>query len=281
MLDLKGKVAFISGGAGGIGSAMARELLHAGARVALADIDLQRAQSVAVELGDAGQVLAVRLDVTDPASWAHARDIAEVALGPCDILCSNAGVSFSGTLDEIGLEAWRWVYEVNLFASLHGVQAFLPRMKSRGQEGHVLLVSSITALYPFATQGAYATSKAALLNFAKVLELELEGSPIGVSVLCPGIVDTQIRANGIQARPDSLRDAGGISSNLSTHMGMAPEHVGRVAIAGMRERQFYIFPHADYRPFITAEYDDMLAAMESSADPSYREPAQLLSPSPR
>ncbi|WP_342244572.1 SDR family NAD(P)-dependent oxidoreductase [Pseudomonas sp. OTU5201] len=281
MLDLKGKVAFISGGAGGIGSAMARELLQAGALVALGDIDLERAKEVAAELGSADQVIAVELDVTDSNSWASARDAAEAALGPCDILCSNAGVSFTGTLDEISSEAWRWVYEVNLFASLRAVQTFLPRMKARGQEGHVLLVASITALHPFATQGAYTSSKAALLNFAKVLELELEGSPIGVSVLCPGIVATQIRANAIQARPDALREEAGVSSTLSAQFGMAPEHVGRAAIAGLRERQFYIFPHVDYRPFIAADYDDMLAAMQESADPDYREPAQLLSPSPR
>ncbi|MDH4565217.1 SDR family oxidoreductase [Pseudomonas sp. BN414] len=280
MLDLNGKVAFISGGAGGIGSAMARELLQAGARVALGDIDLDRAKMVAAELGSADQVIAVELDVTDPNSWASARDAAEAALGPCDILCSNAGVSFTGTLDEIKPEAWRWVYEVNLFASLHAVQTFLPNMKARGQEGYVLLVASITALHPFATQGAYTSSKAALLNFAKVLELELEGGPIGVSVLCPGIVATQIRANAIQARPDALREERGAASNLSAQLGMAPEHVGRAAIAGMRERQFYIFPHVDYRPYISADYDDMLAAMQASADPDYREPTQLLSPSP-
>ncbi|VXD04357.1 NADP-dependent 3-hydroxy acid dehydrogenase YdfG [Pseudomonas sp. 9AZ] len=281
MQDINGKVAFISGGAGGIGSAMAKQLLDAGARVALADLDLDRARAVAAELGSVDRIVAVKLDVTDPSSWAQARDAAQAALGPCDILCSNAGVSFTGTLDEIKPEAWRWVYEVNLFASLHAVQTFLPGMKARGSEGHVLFVSSITALHPFATQGVYSSSKAALLNFAKVLKLELESSTIGVSIMCPGIVATQIRANAIQARPDALRESGGVSSSLSTQMGMAPEHVGRAAIAGIRDNQFYIFPHTDYRPFISADYDAMLSAMQTPADPDYHEPQQLLNPLPR
>ncbi|MBD9562242.1 SDR family oxidoreductase [Pseudomonas sp. PDM09] len=276
MLDFRDKVVFISGGAGGIGSAIARELLQQGARVALADIDLERARVVAAELGNSDQVIALQLDVTDPTSWVGARDEAERALGPCDILCSNAGVSFTGTLEEITVEAWRWVYDVNLFASLHAVQAFLPGMKARGRQGHVLLVASITALHAFATQGAYTSSKAALVNFAKVLQLELAGTFIGVSVLCPGVVATQIRANALHARPDALRHEDGVATHLSTQMGMAPEHVARAAVTGMRQQQFYLFPHADYRPSVAADCEAMLAAMQVSADPEYHEPVQLL-----
>lgn len=280
MKDLTGRNAIISGGAGGIGGAIARELVDRGARVAIADLDLGRAQQAAARLG-ADRAIAVRLDVTDGDNWLTARVEMEDRLGPCDILVSNAGVSYTGTLDSIAPEAWRWVYEVNIMGALHAVRTFLPGMKERGGEGHVVLMCSITALHPFATQGAYTTSKAALLNFATVLAQELADTPIGVSAVCPGIVDTDLRDNAIEARPGDLRAGAPPPARLSTKMGMAPRFVGKAVVEAIEAGRFFVFTHPDYAASIRSDRDLMLAAMESPADPDYREPEAFLQPLPR
>lgn len=283
MKDLAGKVALVTGGAGGIGGAIAEALVQRGARVAIADINLERAEAVAARLHQGAgrpQTMAVPLDVTDPESWAAARSALEAVLGPCDILVSNAGVAYTGTIESIDVAAWKWVYDVNFMGSLYGVQTFMPGMRAKGA-GHVVLTSSITALHPFATQAAYTSSKAALLNFGTVLKQELEGTDIGVSVLCPGIVDTQLRENAVEARPDDLKAAQEPESGLSVKLGMAAPFVGRAVADAVQENRFFIFTHADYAESVRSDRDLMLAAMEQSADPDYHEPAMFLTPLPR
>jgi len=277
MQDLNGKTAFVTGGAGGIGASIAHHLVTAGARVAIADLDASRARSVADKLGD--RAIPIQIDVTDEASWISARDEVERTLAPCDILISNAGVSYTGALDEISLEAWRWVYDVNVVGSLLGVRTFLPGMKARGREAHVALTSSITALHPFAEQGAYTSSKAALLNFASVLKRELVDTPIGVSVVCPGTVDTQIRENAVRARPTVLGE--GKVPALTTKFGMSADFVGRAVVDALRQNRFYVFTHADYAASVASDRDLMLAAMSVSADPDYQEPSMFTQPLPR
>lgn len=281
MDDFTGKIALVTGGAGGIGSAIAAELVARGARVAIADIDLARAEEAAAALGGKTHAIALRLDVTDPQDWLTARETLERELGPLDILVSNAGVNYTGTLDTIDPEAWLWVYNVNFMGSLHGVRTFLPGMKERGRQGHVVLTSSITALHPFATQGAYTTAKAALLNFGTVLKQELAGTPIGVSVVCPGIVSTDLRENAAGARPVKLKAADAPVSTLSTKLGMAPRFIGASVVDAVANDQFFVFTHADYAASIRSDRDMMLAAMAQSADPDYHEPEAFLTPLPR
>lgn len=276
---LRGKTAIVTGGAGGIGSAIARNLIDAGARVAIADVDVVRARDVAADLGQAS-ALPVRLDVTRVESWTEAREEIERTLGPVDILINNAGVAFTAALDTIAIEAWRWVYEVNVLGSLHGLSTFLPAMKQRNS-GHVVFMSSITAFHPFAQQGAYTSSKAALLNIATVLKRELVGTSIGVTAVCPGIVATDLRQNAVRARPAELQSVAGEESKLSTKLGMEPSFVGKAVVDATRDDRFYVFTHADYAASIASERDLILAAMTQSADPNYREPEVLLEPLPR
>lgn len=280
MHNLNGKIAIISGGAGGIGTAIAEELIARGARVALADLDRARAEQAANSF-ETGKAIAVHLDVTQPESWLAARDEVERQLGPCDIVVSNAGVSYTGTLDTIEPEAWRWVYEVNLMGSLHAVRTFLPGMKARGTDGHVVLTSSITALHPFPTQGAYTTSKAALLNFATVLKQELKDTRIGVSAVCPGIVATELRTNAEAARPELLKETIAPPAPLSTKTGMDPKFIGKTVVDAILTDQFFVFTHSDYSESIRTDRDLMLAAMQKTADPSYRDSELFLEPLPR
>jgi NAD(P)-dependent dehydrogenase (short-subunit alcohol dehydrogenase family) len=276
-MDPKGKVALITGGAGGIGAEIARHLVMAGARVVIADLDGSRAAVVAAELGPQ-HALAVALDVTNADNWAAVRIEAERVFGAVDILVNNAGVGFTSGLDSISLDAWRWVYEVNVVASIHGLRTFLPAMKQRNA-GHVVFMCSITALHPFAQQGAYTTSKAALLNMAAVLKRELVATGIGITAVCPGIVATDIRRNAVQARPSNLGARDEVSW-VSVQSGMHPAFIGKAVVDAICDGRFYVFTHADYAEPIASERDRMLAAMEYSADPDYREPAILLEPLP-
>ncbi|HEX2494408.1 MAG TPA: SDR family oxidoreductase [Steroidobacter sp.] len=281
MQSFLNRTAFITGGAGGIGAALACEFVERGASVVIADLDLDRARSVAHNIDSGGRALAVNLDVTDAESWRAARGSAEQAFGRVDILCSNAGVGYTGSLDEIGLDAWRWVYEVNVIGAVHAIQTFIPGMKARGAEAHVLFTSSITALHPFATQAAYTSSKAALLNLARTLQLELSTTSIGVSVLCPGMVATNLRANAINARPEALR-ASAADSPLPSPLsqGMAASAVARVAVEAILANRFYVFTHSDYREAIASDSQAMLDAMLESADPRHREPSLTSVPPP-
>ncbi|WP_081492205.1 SDR family NAD(P)-dependent oxidoreductase [Rhizorhabdus wittichii] len=207
-----------------------------------------------------------------------AREQIKRRLGPCDIIVSNAGVSYTGTIDTVSPDAWRWVYEVNVMGALHAAQTFLPGMKARASEGHISLICSITALHPFAHQAAYTTSKAALLNFASVLKSELVGTGIGVSAVCPGLVSTDLRANSEDARPSELRNPKQDASPFPTQVGMAPAFIGKAVVDAIRDDQFFVFTHSDYRSSVESDRNLMLAAMEQSPDPSYCEPEILLKP---
>jgi short-subunit dehydrogenase len=122
---------------------------------------------------------------------------------------------------------------------------------------------------------AYTSSKAALLNMATVLSLELNGTRIGVSVVCPGVVETSLPFNALRARPKEVRDS---PASSVLDFGMSPSAVARAMLQGIQEDRFFIFTHADYRAAIAADTELMLAAMERSADPGYREPATMVTP---
>ena len=278
-MEIQGKVALVTGGGGGIGGAIAEELVLRGARVAVADLDLERARAVAERIG-ADRAIALKLDVTRQEDFDAARTILEETLGPLDILVSNAGVGHTEPLGEIGVEAFKWVHDVNLNASVRALHTFLPGMKARGTPAHVLFTCSITALRPFATQAAYTSAKAALLNLAMVLEMELAGSAIGVSALCPGIVATELGDNARKVKPSELRIAADEDAGPSPlALGMSAEAVGGAAVDAIASGRFYVFPHgADYREVVAAEQRVLLSAMGGKAQPGYTEPAIFTHP---
>lgn len=276
-MELAGKTAFITGGGGGIGGAMAKAFAENGAKVAVADVNLSRAQAVADVVNSITKACAIRLDVTKADEWGPAKKAVEDALGPVDILCANAGVSYTAPLDEITDEAFRWVHNVNIMGALRAIRTFLPEMKRRRQGGHVVLTCSTTAFRPYTEQGAYATSKAALVNMALTLDMEVKASGIGVSALCPGLVNTNLRNNAEDARPVPLRSSALTSEEGSPlKAGMAPAFVANSVIDAIRNDRFYVFTHSDYRDAIAAEQQLVLAALAASADPSHKEPTGLV-----
>ncbi len=275
-------VALVTGGGGGIGGAIAAELARRGAKVAVADVDPGRATATVARIAaETGQdsALAIPLDVTKQEDFDTAKETLESAFGPLDILVSNAGVGHTEALGDIGVEAFKWVHDINLNASVRALHTFLPGMKARGTPAHILFTCSITALRPFAAQAAYTSAKAALLNLAMVLEMELKSTAIGVSALCPGIVSTRLSENARAVKPDPLRNAADADAGPSAlAAGMKPEAVGHAAVDAIAAGKFYVFPHGDYRETVATEQRFLLSAMREQAQPGYAEPAALTAP---
>jgi NAD(P)-dependent dehydrogenase (short-subunit alcohol dehydrogenase family) len=192
MDELAGRTAVVTGGASGIGRAIARELAAAGMGVVVADIEEGPAREVADELRATGaDALAVRTDVSDAASVRALADAAYDEFGAVHVVCNNAGVLIFGAVQDLTIEDWNWLFGVNVFGVLHGIYAFLPRMLAGGEPGHIVNTASIAAL---SGHGIYGVSKSAILHITESLREDLSGTPIGVTALLPGMVDTKIVA---------------------------------------------------------------------------------------
>ncbi|AMT72632.1 MULTISPECIES: SDR family NAD(P)-dependent oxidoreductase [Mycobacteroides] len=257
-----GQAAFVTGAASGIGLGIARALVAAGAKVALADIDAARLVDVTQELTDAGgTVLAVPLDISDPEQWSAAADRAEEALGPISILCNNAGVNGGGLIDETPLDVWRWVFKINTEAQFIGVSTFLPRFKSRGGRAHIMNTASMAGIVPMARVGAYCASKFASFGFSMVLRDELQGTDVGVSVLCPGTVATRLNVTAGEAeakvRGEGVNTAAVEGNGALLAAGADPDRVGEQVVEAIRQRDFLIITHRDWEPLVTAVHAEI------------------------
>jgi NAD(P)-dependent dehydrogenase (short-subunit alcohol dehydrogenase family) len=193
LADPRGKVAVITGGASGIGYALAERCLAEGMQVVLGDCEAAALAEAAGRLG----VLGVQTDVRRPESVQALADAAVARHGAVHLLCNNAGVSVMTGASALTLDDWRWVLDVNLFGLVNGVNAFLPLLKANAEGGHILNTVSLSGLYTVRAQAAYAASKAAALSFSETLRLELEaeGGKVGVTAACPGPVRTNIRSS--------------------------------------------------------------------------------------
>ena len=266
-----GQAAFVTGAASGIGLGMARALVAGGAKVALADIDAARLATAEKELSDAGgTVVAVPLDVTDPDQWSAAADRAEAALGPVSILCNNAGANGGAEIDKTPLEVWRWVHSINVDGQFLGVSTFLPRFKRRGGRAHIVNTASMAGIVPMVRVGAYSSAKFASFGFSMVLRGELDGTDIGVSVLCPGTVNTRISESSGEGEARLLGtevNTAAIEGNnaLLAH-GADPDRVGEQVVEAMQLGQFLIITHRDWQPLVDAVHTEIQAAFREFDD---------------
>ena len=193
MLELRGKVAVVTGGGSGIGAALARAFASQEMDVVVADVDVAGAEKVAADVRAVGRrALAVPTDVSKLASVEALAERTWDELGGCHVLCNNAGVMVIGALESRSIEDWEWVLGVNLWGVIHGVQAFVPRMLAQPGEKHIVNTGSTAGLMPTPGVGVYATAKYAVVGLSEHLRLDLARHAIGVSVLCPGGVQTQI-----------------------------------------------------------------------------------------
>jgi NAD(P)-dependent dehydrogenase (short-subunit alcohol dehydrogenase family) len=258
MDPFKDRVAVITGGAGGIGMAMARAFAARGARIVLADLD-EHALGRAIEeiSGAGGQALGVRADVTKPESVERLAEATFDHYGAAHIVCNNAGVAPFGMMAEASHKDWEFAINVNVWGVIHGIQAFLPRILKQGQGGHIVNTASMAGLVGMEWLGLYAATKFAVVGLSESLYRELKPQGIGVSVLCPMIVDTNINANTIRMRPRDMRNPGMEDEQFvpppagSMKGGVIqPEEVGRRVARAIDRKDLYILTHPEQREFL-------------------------------
>jgi len=263
-MELEGKVAVITGGASGIGLATARVLAARGCRLVLADIEEPALEQVTDELGRVTDVVGIPTDVSDKAAVDHVAAVCDDRFGGVDIVYLNAGVGTSGPTVEATHDDWRWVIGVNLWGPIHGVEAFLPRLVASGHGGHLLFTSSFAGLAPNVGAGPYCVTKYGVVALAEVLHKELRGTGVGVSVVCPMLVDTNVgRAD--RNRPAAL---GGPSSD-AIDTTSDPNLVGRVlpaeavatkVVEAIGTDRLYIVTHDEMRSLVARRFQRIDAA---------------------
>lgn len=270
MKNLTGKTVFITGAASGIGYGMARAFAGEGMQVALADIEaesLARAEAELLSMG--ARAMAISLDVTDRAALRSAAASTESAFGKVHMVCANAGVGGRiGPLDEATDADWDWVLDVNLKGAVNTVQAFLPDMKRHGEGGHVVITASMSGIRvyrPGRGQGIYNTTKFALMGFGEALGMDLESHNIGVSILCPGFVDTSISASGRNRTGryggpfDSLKP--GILPAPGSG-GTDPLAYGRWVVKAVRENRLFVITHTGERHMVEERHMRLMEAFD-------------------
>jgi NAD(P)-dependent dehydrogenase (short-subunit alcohol dehydrogenase family) len=249
------RVAVITGGAGGIGRAMAEAFAARGARLVLADIDEQALAGVASALRERGtEVLTVATDVTSVASVQALSDAAWGRFGAVHVVCNNAGVAVFGDMTTMTHADWQYVMGVNFWGVVHGVEAFVPRMIAQRAGGHVVNTASMAGLVGMRWLGVYCASKFAVVGLTEGLHRELQDHGIGVSVLCPMIVETNINENSVRNRPRALRNPGegeALPGNVQMAGGVIrPEEVARRVVRAIDRRDLYILTHPEQREIL-------------------------------
>lgn len=247
MRDLAGKVAFITGGASGMGLGMARAFAGEGMKLMLADVNEARLGEVEQEFKDKGvDVATIVCDVTKLEQVNAAADATVERFGKVHVLCNNAGINVGGTYEELSQQDWDWVIAVNQLGVQYGISAFLPKIKAHGEGGHIVTTSSMAGMVNAGPGWApYNASKFAVVVMNEVLYSELKETNIGVSVLCPGAVATNI-IEAADSRPADFGSSGdkpviaGDVAELLEH-GLDPDVVGKLVLEGIQEEQFYLF----------------------------------------
>jgi NAD(P)-dependent dehydrogenase (short-subunit alcohol dehydrogenase family) len=266
MDDLQGKVAVITGGASGIGRAVAGRAAAEGMKVVLGDIEEGPLKEAVGDLTSSGaEALGVVTDVSDGASVEALRDQALDRFGAVHLVHNNAGIGLGGPIWEVSEEDWRWILGVNLWGVIHGVRTFTPLLVEQG-EGHIVNTASIAGLIAAPFLGPYNATKQAVVAISETLfkDLQSVGAPIGVSVLCPGFVQTRI-AESERNRPDWAPDRDvegaaalrGVVQNM-VDGGIAPTAVADRVIDAVRANTFYILTHPELTGAITTRFDDIV-----------------------
>jgi NAD(P)-dependent dehydrogenase (short-subunit alcohol dehydrogenase family) len=236
--DLRGKLALVTGAASGIGRATARALARAGADLWVCDINEAELEAAAAEIRAEGRrVEKRRVDVSQReemralAAEIHATDRA------LDILVNNAGVAVGGPFVDTSLEDWEWVVGVNLWGVIHGCHFFIPKMIERGRGGHIVNIASAAGFFASPVLSAYATTKFGVVGLSEALRAELHREKIGVTAVCPGIIDTNITRTARLRGPHAGEGARERLINLYKERQHGPEHVARAVLSAIAKNR--------------------------------------------
>lgn len=272
-VDLKGRVAVITGGGGGLGTALAKTFAGAGMDVAVLDIDEAAARATADQVAaDYGvETTAFRTDTGDAESVAEAARHVAKTLGRCDVLGANVGVQQFGAIETLTEQDWEWVTNVNVLGTARTVRAFLPLLRATEGWRRIVLTASSSVLAPSIRLGAYQTSKYAVMGFGETLREELAPEGIGVTVLFPGGMLTRHLESSVDARPAALGtralDPSDVEAMLAhTPMGetdlVAPEHAVRNLLADLEANEPFSITHGSFRPAWERRRDAIDAAFD-------------------
>ena len=272
MQHVKGKVAFITGAASGMGLAMARSMAKAGMKVVAADIEETALARVEEEFAASNrEIMTLQVDVTDRAAMAAAAAATIERFGKVHVLVNNAGVGVGGKLDEMTYNDWDWVLGVNLDGVVNGLQSFVELIESHGEGGHIINTASMAGHLAVPGLGVYNASKFAVVAISETLRTDLAGKDIGVSVLCPGLVDTQIFASG-RNRPETLKSdtdsdnlaatitGGSEDPNLMEQLrasALDAAVVGDMVLHAIRENEMYIFTHPELEESVSMRSNEI------------------------
>lgn len=269
MQELSGRVAVITGGGSGIGLATARRLAREGMRIVLADMQQDALDTAVQEIQGLGaEAIGIRTDVGDLPQVQALADQTFAHFGAAHLVFNNAGVAIFGPIQEMRHEDWEWVLRVDLWGVIHGVEAFVPRLIAQGQGGHIINTASFAGLVPNQGLGVYCVAKYGVVALSECLARDVKPHGIGVSVLCPMVVDTNIFKNSRRDRPEGVTE---ITLRTSTtaegQQGLRGrtlpvDAVAEKVVRGIKRGDLYIVTHEEARAFVRRRFERIDQAFE-------------------
>ncbi len=265
-MKLAGEIAVITGGASGIGRGAALALARRGADIVLADINDERLSSTADEVRRlGGRVLSVHCDVSRQDDVAQLADYAEHAMGPVGVVMNNAGVVLRGALEDISVSDWQWCFGINVFGVIHGIHAFLPRLIARGH-GWIVNTGSVSGLVALTGEGApYVASKFAVVGLTESLALYCRPRGVGVTLLCPGGVRTNLAESSrtVGMTPEREVSETRMAQTVQGGTELEPEDVGELVARAVEDEVFLILPDEIHADLVRRRAADLNAFLDS------------------